>query len=51
MDRDRWDSVIAVNLESQLRITRALLESDGLGEHPRIVCLASTRGVAGHRGE
>ena len=51
MDRDRWDSVIAVNVESQLRITRTLLESDGLGEHPRIVCLASTSGVAGNRGQ
>ena len=51
MDRHRWDSVIAVNVESQLRITRTLLESDGLGEHPRIVCLASTSGVAGNRGQ
>lgn len=51
MDRAQWDSVIAVNIESQLRITRTLLESDELGEHPRIVCLASTSGVAGNRGQ
>lgn len=51
MDRAKWDSVIAVNIESQLRITRTLLESDELGEHPRIVCLASTSGVAGNRGQ
>lgn len=51
MDHARWDSVIAVNIESQLRITRTLLESDALGEHPRIVCLASTSGVAGNRGQ
>lgn len=51
MDQAKWDSVIAVNIESQLRITQAVLDSDKLGEHPRIVCLASTSGVAGNRGQ
>lgn len=51
MDQAKWDSVIAVNIESQLRITEAVLASDKLGEHPRIVCLASTSGVAGNRGQ
>lgn len=51
MDQAKWDSVIAVNIESQLRITETLLASDQLGPAPRIVCLASTSGVAGNRGQ
>jgi len=44
-----WDSVIAVNLESQLRINAQLLEAgvEGL----RIVSLASTSGIAGNKGQ
>lgn len=51
MTQDRWDSVIAVNIESQLRINRALLASDLFSHSPRIVSLASTSGIAGNRGQ
>ncbi|CAL8897062.1 3-oxoacyl-ACP reductase [Kocuria varians] len=51
MDQAKWDSVIAVNIESQLRINETLLASEDLGAAPRIVCLASTSGVAGNRGQ
>ncbi|WP_120005221.1 3-oxoacyl-ACP reductase [Nesterenkonia muleiensis] len=56
MDPSRWDSVIAVNVESQLRMNRTFLNSelfnraeDTVG--PRIVSLASTSGIAGNRGQ
>ncbi|MDO5492124.1 MAG: 3-oxoacyl-ACP reductase [Nesterenkonia sp.] len=51
MTPDRWDSVIAVNIESQLRINRALLASELFDHGPRIVSLASTSGIAGNRGQ
>ncbi|WP_435298701.1 3-oxoacyl-ACP reductase [Timonella sp. A28] len=51
MDEARWDSVLAVNLESQLRINDALLASDSFTESPRIISLASTSGIAGNRGQ
>ncbi|MGX5357888.1 3-oxoacyl-ACP reductase [Kocuria sp. KH4] len=51
MDASRWSSVLAVNLESQLRMNEQLLAGEGLGPSPRIVCLASTSGVAGNRGQ
>ncbi|MED6046280.1 3-oxoacyl-ACP reductase [Rothia kristinae] len=51
MDAARWGSVLAVNLSSQLRMNRQLLESGALGQHPRIVCLASTSGIAGNKGQ
>ncbi len=53
MDRSRWEPVIEVNIESQLRINRALLNSDLFagGTGPRIVSLASTSGIAGNRGQ
>jgi 3-oxoacyl-[acyl-carrier protein] reductase len=51
MTPDRWDAVIAVNLESQLRINAALLDSDVLRHGARVVCLASTSGIAGNRGQ
>ncbi|MCM3687898.1 3-oxoacyl-ACP reductase [Kocuria rosea] len=51
MDEARWSSVLAVNLESQLRMNDQLLAGEGLGQAPRIVCLASTSGVAGNRGQ
>ena len=46
-----WDSVLSVNLQSQLRINTALLESDALNDGGRVVCLASTSGIAGNRGQ
>ncbi len=59
MDDSRWNSVIAVNIESQLRMNRAFLASElfnsdahgGSGMGPRIVSLASTSGIAGNRGQ
>lgn len=49
MDQAKWDSVIAVNLESQLRMNEAFLAADLQGL--RIVTLASTSGIAGNRGQ
>jgi 3-oxoacyl-[acyl-carrier protein] reductase len=51
MDADRWNSVLQVNLAAQLRLNEAFLASDRLGPAPRIVCLASTSGIAGNRGQ
>jgi 3-oxoacyl-[acyl-carrier protein] reductase len=51
MKPDQWDVVIAVNLESQLRINEALLASDQLRDQARVVCLSSTTGLAGNRGQ
>jgi 3-oxoacyl-[acyl-carrier protein] reductase len=51
MKPDQWDSVIAVNLESQLRINAALLDSDQLNAQSRVVSLSSTTGFAGNRGQ
>ena len=56
MDSTRWDSVIAVNIEAQLRINRELLADDLFNRveascGPRIITLASTSGIAGNRGQ
>jgi 3-oxoacyl-[acyl-carrier protein] reductase len=51
MDADRWDAVLAVNLRAQLAINDALLGSDVLGDTARIVCISSTSGIAGNRGQ
>jgi 3-oxoacyl-[acyl-carrier protein] reductase len=51
MKAPQWDSVIAVNLESQLRINAALLDSDQLRDSARVVCLSSTTGLSGNRGQ
>ncbi|NMR19697.1 3-oxoacyl-ACP reductase [Cellulomonas fimi] len=51
MKRDRWDSVIAVNIAAQLRINEQLLTSGEFTHEPRIVSLASTSGIAGNRGQ
>lgn len=51
MDSARWDSVMAVNLESQLRINEQLLASTSFSTDGSIVCLASTSGIAGNRGQ
>ncbi|MBN9620799.1 MAG: 3-oxoacyl-ACP reductase [Actinobacteria bacterium] len=51
MKPEQWDSVIAVNLESQLRINAALLGSDQLNAQSRVVCLSSTTGLSGNRGQ
>ena len=51
MKPDQCNSVIAVNLESQLRINAALLDSDQLRDQARVVCLSSTTGLSGNRGQ
>jgi 3-oxoacyl-[acyl-carrier protein] reductase len=51
MKPETWDSVIAVNLESQLRVNAALLSSGAVRPGGRVVCLASTSGIAGNRGQ
>jgi 3-oxoacyl-[acyl-carrier protein] reductase len=51
MSDDQWDSVIAVNLRSQERLTAALLEADALQRAGRIVCVSSVSGIAGNRGQ
>jgi 3-oxoacyl-[acyl-carrier protein] reductase len=51
MKPEQWDSVLAVNLESQLRINDALLASDQLNEQARVVSLSSTTGLSGNRGQ
>jgi 3-oxoacyl-[acyl-carrier protein] reductase len=47
----QWDAVIAVNLQSQLRMNAALLASDQLRARSRVVCLSSTTGLSGNRGQ
>lgn len=49
MDAARWDSVIAVNIESQLRMNETFLAAELPGL--RLVSLASTSGIAGNRGQ
>jgi 3-oxoacyl-[acyl-carrier protein] reductase len=51
MTSEKWDPVIGVNVSAPLRMTDALLASATLGESPRVVCLASTSGIAGNRGQ
>ena len=51
MDQAKWDQVLAVNLESILRMNRAFLGENGLGEGGRIVCLSSQSGFGGNRGQ
>ncbi|MBG6184441.1 3-oxoacyl-[acyl-carrier protein] reductase [Arthrobacter sp. CAN_A214] len=51
MDAARWDSVMDVNIISQLRINEAVLASEVFAADGRIVSLASTSGIAGNRGQ
>lgn len=53
-DADRWGSVLEVNLRSQLRMNRTLLDPGvrgGLKDGGRIVSVASTSGIGGNRGQ
>ncbi len=51
MDAARWDSVIAVNISSQLRMNEQFLDSPIFSPSGRIISLASTSGIAGNRGQ
>ncbi|MGH8528742.1 MAG: 3-oxoacyl-ACP reductase [Nevskiales bacterium] len=51
MEESQWHHCLAVNLESILRIDRALIEGQLLRAGGRIVCLSSIAGVAGNVGQ
>jgi 3-oxoacyl-[acyl-carrier protein] reductase len=52
MDAERWNSVMAVNLQAQLDITQALLDDGAvLKPNARIVCVSSQSGISGNRGQ
>ncbi|MGN5733335.1 MULTISPECIES: 3-oxoacyl-ACP reductase [Arthrobacter] len=51
MDGAKWDSVIAVNIASQLRMNEVFLASPAFGNNSRIISVASTSGIAGNRGQ
>lgn len=51
MEPEQWDAVMAVNLTSQLRLNRPLLDDQLLGAGGRIVSVSSVSGIAGNRGQ
>jgi 3-oxoacyl-[acyl-carrier protein] reductase len=51
MKEPLWQAVLNVNLSTQERINDALVESGALVEGGRIVCVSSTSGIAGNRGQ
>ena len=51
MKPEVWTSVLDINLGAQLRINDALLSAGALHDDGRIVCLSSTSGIAGNRGQ
>ncbi|MFL5870554.1 MAG: 3-oxoacyl-ACP reductase [Solirubrobacterales bacterium] len=51
MEPEQWDSVLEVNLVSQLRLNEPLLEGDLIGGGGRIVSVSSVSGIAGNRGQ
>ena len=51
MKPEVWTSVLDINLGAQLRINEALLGAGALHDNGRIVCLSSTSGIAGNRGQ
>ncbi|MBA0123956.1 3-oxoacyl-ACP reductase [Haloechinothrix sp. YIM 98757] len=51
MDSARWDSVISVNIDSQLAINDALLESSVLRDNARFIGVSSIAGIAGNLGQ
>jgi 3-oxoacyl-[acyl-carrier protein] reductase len=51
MEPEQWDSVLEVNLASQLRLNEPLFERDLLGAGGRIVSVSSVSGIAGNRGQ
>lgn len=51
MDAAKWDSVIAVNIASQLRMNETFLASPLIASEARIISVASTSGIAGNRGQ
>jgi 3-oxoacyl-[acyl-carrier protein] reductase len=51
MPEHGWQSVVQVNLRSQVSITQALLDAAALRAHARVVCVSSIAGVAGNVGQ
>jgi 3-oxoacyl-[acyl-carrier protein] reductase len=51
MSEDQWESVLEVNLSSQVRINDVLLAEDVLRPGGRIVGVSSVSGIAGNRGQ
>ena len=51
MPADQWASVLDVNLGAQLRINEALLDQNVLHAGGRVICISSTSGIAGNRGQ
>ena len=51
MPADQWASVLDVNLGAQLRINEALLDQNVLHPGGRVICISSTSGIAGNRGQ
>ena len=51
MEPEQWDSVIDVNLASQLRLNAPLIERELLGGGGRIISVSSVSGIAGNRGQ
>ncbi|MGH2781746.1 MAG: 3-oxoacyl-ACP reductase, partial [Thermoleophilaceae bacterium] len=51
MSEDQWDAVIAINLDSQVRINEKLLDEGLLRPGGRIVGVSSVSGIAGNRGQ
>ena len=48
---ENWSSVLAVNLDAQLRINETLLARNVLHPNARVICISSTSGIAGNRGQ
>lgn len=51
MSAEKWDQVMAVNLESILQLNEVFLGDEGLGTDGRVICLSSQSGFAGNRGQ
>src|SRR5689334_4774410 len=51
MTADQWASVLSVNLDAQLRINEVLLGQNVLHPGGRVICISSTSGIAGNRGQ
>jgi 3-oxoacyl-[acyl-carrier protein] reductase len=51
MPRDRWTSVLDVNLAAPERITRELLDQDIVRANGRVIGVASIAGIAGNAGQ
>lgn len=51
MSPERWQQVVAVNLQAPIRINEALLNAHALKPGAAVVCLSSISGIAGNPGQ